>query len=170
MSAVLVQTLVLAGGVVASLPPAEKLEVSAMLGVSSGVSLAGPSGTTFSRRSPTMLTFEVGITHPRVPWLEVSPGFLLEVEGRVGFGIQAQVRMSLPHGRIRPYALLGIPAFLAPYTLLGAEAGAGVLGVLHRHFGVALELTATAFFLGDDLMAKSALAKIDATLGFRAAF
>lgn len=158
------------GGLLPALPPADKISINTTLGVSTGLSLTGSHGVTYQRRSPALLSFEVGITHPHIPWLELSPGILLEVEGRVAFGLQVQARMYMALRRVRPYAIVGVPAFVTPFTLLGAKAGAGLLIGLHPHFGVAAEASATTFFLGDDLIANSALAKLDGTVAFRATF
>lgn len=157
-------------GLLPGLSTVDRIGVNTTVGVSTGLSLAGSHGVTYARRSPAMLSFEVGLVHPHVPWLELAPGILLEVEGRVALGLQAQARMYLTSTRFRPYAVVGVPAFVVPFTLLGAKAGGGVLARLHDRFGIALEVGATVFFLGDDLMPRSALAKLDATLALRANF
>jgi hypothetical protein len=159
-----------AGGVVAGLPPAEHFEVSSGIGVTSGISLVGARGDTFVARSPAMLSFEVGFIHPAVPWLELAPTVMLEVEGRVGVGVDPRFRMMLQRKRFRPYVVVGVPVFFAPYTLAGIRAGGGLGLRLHKHFSIAIEAAATVFVLGDDLIRGTVLAKLDTTLSAKVHF
>jgi hypothetical protein len=166
----------IAGGAIAALPPAEKLEVSATVAAGSGLSLAGAGGTTFARRSPAFVQVDVGFIHPQLRWLELAPTLMLEVEGRVGFGVMPKVRAFVPlRGRRGPsrmlvYGSLGVPAFVAPYTLLGVQVGFGIGVQVHQKFAVVVEGTGAGYFLGSDLMKGAALGKTDAHAGVRVRF
>lgn len=161
---------VVAGGVTSRLPPAEKLTVTAAASSGTGVSVASPGGGTLSGRAPTYLRAEVGFIHPSLPWLEFSPGIWMEVEGRVDFGIVPRLRALLPGRRFFPYGTLGVPVVVAPFSLLGVEAGFGAAFTVHRHLAITVETTATTFFWGSDLMKGSILARFDAGLGLRVPF
>jgi hypothetical protein len=155
-----------AGGAVAALPPAEKLQVSATVSAGSGLSLAGAGGQTLMRRSPAFLTVDVGFIHPQVQWLEFAPTLMLEVEGRIGFGVMPKLRAFVPlRGRS-----LGVPAFVAPFTLVGVQAGIGVGVQLTEHFAIVAEGTGTGYFLGSDRMEGAALGKLDSQAGLRVRF
>lgn len=159
-----------AGGVTGSLPPADKLTVTAAASSGTGVAVASPGGGTLSGRAPVFLRAEVGFIHPQARWLEFSPGIWMEVEGRVGFGIVPRLRALLPRRRFYPYATVSVPVVVAPYSLLGVEAGFGAAFTVHRHLALTLETTATTFFWGSDLMKGSILARFDAGLGVRVPF
>ena len=166
-----------AGGAVAALPPAEKLEVSASAQTGSGLSLAGDGGETLARRSPVYLTVDVGLRHPAVQWLEFAPTAMLEIEGRVAFGLMPKLRafVPFPGRRGRPsrmllFGSLGVPVFIAPYTLVGVAAGIGVGVQLHEHFALVCEGIAAGYFLGSDLIDNGGLGKLDLQGGIRVRF
>ncbi len=161
---------VVAGGLVSRVAPAEKLGLSATAMSGTGLSLASAGGGTISNRSPVFLDVEVGFTHPSLPWLEFTPALLLEAEGRVGFGLEPKVRAFLPVRKVSVFGVLGLPVFVAPYSLLGASAGAGLAIHVHRHFAVVAEATASVFFWGSDLMSDSILSKLDVAVGIRIPF
>jgi hypothetical protein len=175
-AAILAQTLI-AGGAIAALPPAEKLQVSASVMAGSGLSIAGSGGTTFARRSPAFLQVDVGFIHPQLPWLELAPTVMLELEGRVAFGVMPKLRAFVPwrgrKGKQSPwltFGSLGVPVFVAPFTLVGVQAGVGVGVQLHRHLAVVVEGTGAGYFLGSDLMEDAALGKLDVQAGLRVRF
>jgi hypothetical protein len=177
LASMIVAQVLWAGGAVAGLPPAEKLEVSASAHIGSGVSLAGTGGKTLMRRSPVFLAVDVGFRHPALPWLEFAPTLLLELEGRVAFGLMPKLRAFAPlsRGRTRPsrmllFGSLGVPVFIAPYTLVGVAAGVGVGVQLHEHFALVAEGTAAGYFLGSDLIEGGALGKLDVQVGLRVPF
>ncbi len=147
------------------------INVSGTVVVGTGVSMApGPDEAAISKRSPTQLTVDAGFSHPDVRWLEISPAMMLELERGVSFGAALRLRAFVPTKRVQPYALVGIPAFLAPSTLLGAQALLGVAVNLHRHFALAAEFGPTVFFAGDDLTSGGTLTKLDGSVGIRVTF
>ncbi len=176
LAAGLLAHVLVAGGAIAALPPAEKLEVSSTVTAGSGLSIAGAGGSTFVRRSPAFVQVDVGFIHPQLRWLELAPTLMLEVEGRVGFGVMPKVRAFVPlKGRRGPsrmlvYGSLGVPVFVVPYTLVGVQAGFGVGVQVHRHFAVVAEGTGAGYFLGSDLMKDAALGKVDVQAGVRVRF
>jgi hypothetical protein len=169
MSALFLST-VLCGGLFANVAPAEKLEVSATVMAGTGMSLAGVAKHTLAARSPTFLIGEVAIAHPNLDWLELAPSLMLEVEGRVGFALLPKIRARLPGKRVRIWATAGLPVFVAPYSMLGVQAGAGISIKLHARVALVGEFTATAYVWGSDLMKGAALAKLDETFGVRVFF
>jgi hypothetical protein len=150
--------------------PAPKFGISSTVTTGTGISVASSGGGTLTERSPTFLSVEVGFTHPSLQWLEVSPGLLLEVEGRVGVGLNPKLRAILPLRRVRLYGFVGLPVFVAPYSLVGAQAGPGLAIHVHKHFAFVGEASTMVYFWGSDLMDDSILAKFDLALGLRVVF
>lgn len=161
---------VLAGGVVGGVAPAEKIHVSTTVMAGSGVSLTGNGGRTYGARSPAFMLAEVGLRHPDLMWLEFAPTLMLEVEGRVGFGLLPRVRAFVPTKRVKPYGVLGVPIFVVPYSLVGIQAGGGLTIELHRRVALVAEFTANVYVWGSDLMDDAVLAKLDESFGVRVQF
>jgi hypothetical protein len=161
---------VLCGGLYGNVAPAEKLQVSATVMAGTGISLVGVNKHTYADRSPTFLIGEVGIVHPQVDWLELAPSMMLEVEGRVGVALLPKIRARLPGKRVRLWALAGLPIFVAPYSMLGVQAGFGLSIALHKRIALVGEFSASAYVWGSDLMKKSALGKLDETFGIKVTF
>lgn len=160
----------LAGGVIGKLAPADKIHVSATIMAGTGMSLTGSGGRTYGARSPVFLIAEVGLRHPDLMWLEFAPTLVLEVEGRVGLGLLPRVRAFVPTRRVQPYGVLGVPIFIAPYSLVGIQAGFGLKIDLHKRIALVVELTGNVFVWGSDLMTSSVLGKLDESLGVRVSF
>lgn len=158
------------GGAIASVGPAEKLEVTASVMAGTGTSLAGMAGKTYGKRSPTFLLGEVAFVHPDLSWLEFAPTIALEVEGRVGVGLVPKLRARLPGKRVRLWAVVALPIFVAPYSLLGIQGGAGISVNLHKRVALIAEFTGTGFVWGSDLMNNYSLAKLDQSFGVRLRF
>lgn len=146
------------------------IAVSSTVLLGTGVSMApGPTRAQINR-SPALLTLDAGFSHPELQWLELSPAMMVEMERGVSFGLAFRARAFVPLGRIRPYAVAGLPFFVAPRTLLGARAALGIAAQLHRHFAVAAEFGPTVFFAGNDLAAGGTLTKLDGSAGIRVSF
>ena len=147
------------------------LAMSASVTTATGVSVApGPEDNTLMARSPVQLTMDLGFRHPDFSWLELSPALLLEVEGRVGFGLAARARAFLPLRKVGVYGFVGVPAFLAPYTLFGVQGGAGMALPIFSVLSLTGEFTANVFFAGNDLNEGKALGKFDGSFGIRVDF
>ena len=146
------------------------IRVSGTALVATGASIAQGANGANANVSPAMLAVDAGFSHPELPWLEMGPGMMLELERGVTFGLAFRVRAFLPTRRIRPYAMVAAPAFIAPQTLFGAQVAGGVAFKLHRVFAIAAEFGPTVFFAGNDLTDGGVLVKADAALGFRVGF
>lgn len=161
---------VLCGGALPGLATAERLEVSASVLAGTGIALAGVGGKTFARRAPTFLQAEVGLVHPQLPWLELAPTLMLEIDGRIGFGVAPKLRARLPGKRVRVYGVAALPIYVVPYTLLGVQAGGGLMINLHRRAALLAEFTGGAYVWGSDLMPNAALGQFSSSLGLRVNF
>ena len=170
MIASAVMSTVIAGGMVGKVGAVDKLQISATATAGTGLSIAGDGGQTLATRSPAFLNLDVGFTHPQIPWLELAPGVMLELEGRVGFGLLPKVRAFVPWKRFRPFGLLALPVFVAPYSLLGVQGGVGLAVVIHERVALVTEGSATAYFWGSDLIDGGALGKLDLVGGVRVMF
>lgn len=146
------------------------IRVSGTALVATGASIAQGADGANANVSPAMLTVDAGFSHPELPWLEMGPGMMLELERGVTFGVALRMRAFLPTRRIRPYAMVGGAAFVAPQTLFGAQVAGGVAFKLHRVFAIAAEFGPTVFFAGNDLTDGGVLVKVDGALGFRVGF
>ncbi len=166
----LVMAAVLCGGLYGNVAPAEKLTISSTVMAGTGMSLVGVGKRTYGARSPTFLIGEVGIVHPQLDWLELAPSLMLEVEGRVGLALLPKVRARLPGKRVRIWAMAGLPVFVAPYSMLGVQAGFGLSIALHKRIALVGEFSASAYVWGSDLMKKSALGKLDESFGVKVTF
>jgi hypothetical protein len=177
LASTLLSHVLVMGGPIAALPPAEKMQVSATVSAGSGMSITGSGGTTFARRSPAFLHVDVGLIHPQLAWLEFAPTAMLELEGRVSFGVMPKLRAFVPFrgrngkpSRILAFGSLGVPVFVVPFTLVGVQAGVGLGVQVHERFAIVVEGTGAGYFLGSDLMEDAALGKLDAQAGLRVRF
>lgn len=161
---------VLCGGAIGQVAPAEKIGTTASVMAGTGISLAGRAGQTLGARSPTFLLGEVGLVHPDLDWLELAPTLMLEIEGRIGVGLMPKLRARLPGKRLRVWGVVGLPIFFAPYSMIGAQGGAGASLAMHSRVALVAEFTGTGYFWGSDLAKGSAVAKLDATFGLRVTF
>lgn len=146
------------------------IRVSGTALVATGASVAQGADGANANVSPAMLTVDAGFSHPELPWLEMGPGMMLELERGVTFGVALRMRAFLLTRRIRPYAMVGGAAFVAPQTLFGAQVAGGVAFKLHRVFAIAAEFGPTVFFAGNDLTDGGVLVKVDGALGIRVGF
>jgi hypothetical protein len=69
-----------------------------------------------------------------------------------------------------PYGLVGIPFVFAPFVMLGAEIGGGLLWRGFKRIGFFGELVADLFFIGNDLPDEGMLTQLDVNLGVRIPF
>jgi hypothetical protein len=165
---------VIAAALLASEPTMQADRASGRLGpvtttalTGTGLALApGPYGT-LARRSPVSLSLDAAFRHPEFSWLEFSPAVLLELEGRVAFGLALRMRAYAPTRKFDCYVYAGVPAYVAPYTLLGAQIGIGFAFPIHPHVALMTEQSATVFFLGSDLTSADVMAKLDVFGGIR---
>lgn len=129
----------------------EQYEPAFDLGASfgSGFMRGGAGGLTTAQRSP--FTVDVAVMGIRdVHWL-LGGALRLELEdARAVAGIaRVALRHSLGSLELRPGA--GLPLYIAPRTMLGAEASLGLRAPMSGGFGIIAQLAASAFFLGNDV-------------------
>ena len=151
-------------------PGADGYPVDLGIMAGSGLSLVGAGDRTLIRPSPIFLLVDLGLPVPSPQWLQFSPAALLEVQDRVGLGLEGRARASWTLSRVSPYVLGGVSGFVAPYRLVGIVAGVGLSVRLHPYLALCAEGAARAYFWGNDLIPGRALAKFDGTAGIRVYF
>jgi len=156
-------------------PRAQAQEVDFVVGIATGtgVSLGGGRAGVIAQVSPMILDVDVGIVFDKEWNMEWTPSIILEIGGRVAVGVNPSLKRFVKISdkgwlkKMSIYGGIGIPFIFAPYTLLGAEAAAGVTYELFPNFAPVVELHTDVFFAGNDLPDGSVLVKIDFTLGVR---
>ena len=146
---------------------AQKVDLALYTLGASGLSATAGDGGTAKRRSPLLLEFEVGAGFEPDPRWEWTGGLMAEVEGRTSLGINPQLRRLMGGGRVQGYAIVGVPAFFSPFTMMGFEVGGGVISKVASWVSLVLELRADFFFVGSDLPDDNMLSKFDVALGLR---
>lgn len=131
----------------------------------SGLSIAGSDGQALLRRSPVYV--EVGV----LSWLAHDDGIWLggalrmEVEDRASIGGVARTGFFARADVVELRPFIGLATYLAPYTLVGPEAGALVTFELADFMAVTTRILVDAFLAGSDLAAGTVLVMANATLG-----
>ena len=118
------------------------------------------------RPTPTFLDAEARTWRSDEPALALGGVLRLEVgQGRVGGAIvpRASYRRLLGTREVRVFA--GLPYFFAPYTMLGAELGAGGRIDIGPGFGLVFNVMSSLFFVGSDVPDGSAIVMVIATVG-----
>jgi hypothetical protein len=139
-------------------------------GTGSGVSFGTGNAQTVVLMSPIYIDIDIIISTDELPKLEYAVAFQAEVQGRVSAGIIPQLRFSNGHDKWRLYGLIGVPIFVAPFTMLGVEAGGGVSWRIAEHFGLYGEVVVDLFLTGSDLQEDGMAVRLDGCLGARVAF
>ena len=154
---------------------AQAQEVDFVIGLAggTGVSLGGGSAGVIAKVSPMTLDIDVGLVFDREWNMEWTPSIMLELGGRVSVGVNPSVKRFIKLkddgwlSKMSIYGGVGVPFYFAPFTLLGAEAAAGVTYEFFPKFAPVVELRTDVFFAGSDLPTGSVLVKIDFTVGVR---
>ena len=131
----------------------------------SGLSVGGGDGQATMRHTPTYV--EAGIHS----WLEEEGSIVLggairvEVEDRVSVGgvVRAGFRWTEGVFELRPS--IGLAAILAPYTLVGPEAGVMTLLHVAPPLSLIVQLAIVGWLFGSDLAPSTALVMINGALG-----
>ncbi len=134
-----------------------------------GVSIGGGDGQATAHRTPTYV--EAGATS----WLDDEAHVLLggsvrvEVEDRVSVGgvVRAGLRAELGPLELRPF--IGLAAILAPYTLIGPEAGLVVSVELAAPVSILAFVCVDGWLFGSDLAPSTALFMGNGGLGVEVA-
>ncbi|MEM7607029.1 MAG: hypothetical protein AAF411_16870 [Myxococcota bacterium] len=141
--------------------------VSGSLG--SGLSFGGAGGETRMRRAPLFLDAEFR------SWVSesgnvrdpvVGLALRMEVEGRASVAFVPRVGLMRKLGRMEFRPFLGAVAFVAPFSLVGAELGAEMALTVHGRSRLIVTALADAYVWGSDLPDGSALVTVAATVGF----
>ncbi|MEO0325564.1 MAG: hypothetical protein AAF447_21585 [Myxococcota bacterium] len=137
------------------------------LQVGGGVSFGqGGNADLVVRPTPTFLDVEVRTWSSEEPTLSLGGVLRLEVgQGRVGGAMvpRASYRRLIGTREVRVFA--GLPYFFAPYTMLGAELGAGGRIDLGPGFGLVFNVMSSLFFVGSDVPDGGAIVMVNATVG-----
>lgn len=130
-----------------------------------GVSVGGGDGQATAHRTPTYV--EAGVTS----WLDDEASVLLggsvrvEVEDRVSVGgvVRAGLRADLGALELRPS--IGLAAILAPYTLIGPEAGLVVAIDLLPPLSLLVHVAVDGWLFGSDLAPSTVLVMANGGIG-----
>ncbi|MCP4674609.1 MAG: hypothetical protein GY854_03665 [Deltaproteobacteria bacterium] len=136
----------------------------------SGASFGSGDGQTVVLMTPVYMDVDVIFYNDESPKLEYVIGFQAELQGRVSAGIVPQLRLTNGPEKWMVYGLVGVPFVVAPFMMLGVEAGGGLLWRFMPRFGVFAEVVLDLFFIGNDLPDDGMLAQLDANIGFRVSF
>ncbi|MBX7195659.1 MAG: hypothetical protein K1X94_26620 [Sandaracinaceae bacterium] len=130
-----------------------------------GVSVGGGDGQATAHRTPTYV--EAGVTS----WLDDEANVLLggsvrvEVEDRASIGgvVRAGLRADLGSLELRPS--IGLAAILAPFTLIGPEAGLVVAIDLLSPLSLIVHVTVDGWLFGSDLAPSTVLVMANGGIG-----
>ena len=81
-----------------------------------------------------------------------------------------QLRLTAGPKKWMLYGLVGIPVVFAPFVMVGAETGCGMLWRVIPKVGVFAEVVVDLFFIGNDLQDDGMLTQIDLNIGARIPF
>lgn len=131
----------------------------------SGLSIGGGDGQASMRHTPAYV--EAGLHS----WLDEEGGVVLggslrvELEGRASIGgvVRAGLRYTAGIVELRPS--IGLAAILAPYTLVGPEAGAMVIARIAPPLALVVQLAVDGWVFGSDLAPSTALVMINGAAG-----
>ncbi len=144
------------------------IEGAASLG--SGASLGTGNGTAVVLPSPLYLDVDVIFYNSELPKVEYVIGLQAELTGRVSAGVVPQLRLTSGKKPVMVYGLIGIPLVFAPFVMLGAEVGGGLLWRIFPRVGAFAEVVTDLFFIGNDLQKDGMLTQLDADIGIRIPF
>lgn len=144
-------------------------ELAASVFVGSGVTVGtggnGERARTATRRSPTFLDLELGSWNPERPDPVLGAALRLELDGRVAIGIVPRAGVRRRRGALELRAGFGLPIFVAPFSLVGAEVATGLGITLGGGFAFVSDVVIGGYFWGSDLPSNAALVKVDLRIG-----
>ncbi len=141
------------------------------LHVGSGLSMGtGPSGERTNanltlRRTPIFLEAEARTWVDAAPDPVLGAALRVEVDGRVSVGIVPRAALMRHLGASEVRLFVGVPFFFAPFSLLGAEAGAALAIPLGERFALGTSIRLDVFFWGSDLPSNTAVVDLDLSVG-----
>jgi hypothetical protein len=162
-----VSTAVIAGLVwsASSYAAAQSREIDVGASVGTGISIGTGDARAVSKRSPLFLDLGARTWNDESPDFSWGGSLRLEVEGRASVGIVPRAELPRSFGPVTVRAIVGAPIFFAPFTLLGAEAGATATWKLAPRVGLFAALLFDAYVLGSDLPEGGALIMCNGALG-----
>ncbi len=150
---------------------AQTVAIDVAAGLGSGLEIGGGGGAgVVLHHSPTFTMLDIGLRLDNDQRFELGAALLLEVEGRVGVGVEPRLRINVAGKRLRPYLVAGVPIFFAPYTLYGLSIGPGANYTAWGALNIFGEVLVRAYPFGNDLPDNAALFHVDVVLGVRHAF
>jgi hypothetical protein len=156
--------------VVPSSAMAQRAVIEGAASLGSGASLGTGSGHTVVMMSPLYLDADIIYYNDEFPKMEYVIGLQAELQGRVSAGIIPQIRLTAGPKKWMVYGLAGIPLVFAPFVILGAEVGGGLLWRGFKRVGFFGEFVVDLFFIGNDLQDEGMLTQLDLNLGIRIPF
>ncbi|MCB9623971.1 MAG: hypothetical protein H6721_10225 [Sandaracinus sp.] len=150
-------------------PASAQRAMAVSVGVGSGTSLGtGESGDRAAvalRRSPTFLDLELATWNPERPDPVLGAALRVEIDGRVAVGVVPRASIRRPRGGVELRAAFGLPIFVAPFSLVGAEVASGLGIPLGGGFSLVADVLVGAYFWGSDLPDDATLVKLDLRIG-----
>lgn len=130
----------------------------------SGLSIGGGDGQASMRHTPTYV--EAGLHSWTDDEAVVLGGSLrVEVEGRASIGGVVRAGFRWESGMLELRPAIGLAAILAPYTLVGPEAGLMVLVRIAPPLALVLQLAVDGWVFGSDLAPGTALVMVNGAGG-----
>ena len=146
---------------------ADTVDLAAAVGFGTGVSLApGEDGATI-RRTPTFFDLDLAGALDIYPGWEWSLGVGVPFEGTPALAFTPRVRRLVERWGVDVYVSAGVPAFVAPYTLVGLELGLGGRYPATESLEAFATAVADAYFAGSDLGPGGSLVMFNLLAGVR---
>lgn len=134
-------------------------------GTSFGTGSSGDRASVTVRRTPTFLDLGLATWNPERPDPELGASLRLEIDGRVAVGVVPRAGIRRARGGVELRASFGLPIFVAPFSLVGAEVTTGLGIPLGGGFALVSDVVIGAYFWGSDLPDDSTLVKLDLRIG-----
>ncbi|MEM1417957.1 MAG: hypothetical protein AAGH15_23875 [Myxococcota bacterium] len=149
--------------------PAEAQQRHTQAGLQLGGGLSfgqGGNADLVLKPTPTFIDASVRTWSSEEPTLALGGVLRLEVgQGRVGGAVVPRAFYRRPIGTREVHVFAGMPFFFVPYTLVGAEVGAGARIDVGTGFGIVFDVMSTLYFFGTDLPDGGAVVMLNATVG-----
>ena len=146
---------------------ADQIELGLSAGGGTGLSLGSSDAGSVVHRTPSFVALDLAGRLDIYPGWEVACAVELPVEQTPAAGVTPRIRrvtrLPVVHGTIS----LGMPMYLAPYTLLGGEVALGARYLFFRPFEAFAIISAAVFPSGSDLPVDGSLTMFNLVIGAR---
>ena len=149
---------------------AQRAVIEGATNLGTGASLGTGNGTTVVLMTPLYIDAAVIFYNSELPKIEYVVAIQAELTGRVSVGVVPQLRLTGEKKKWMLYSLVGIPAVVAPFVMLGAEVGCGMLWRIIPKVGVYAEVVVDLYFIGNDLQDDGMLTQLNLNIGARIPF